>query len=225
MDFAFGEYVPNPDIIGLGDCDDRVLPIQKMLVGLGFPCPQNGQFDPETEKAVQMFQRSVGMTPSGTVDKKVLSVLKDRAATGGKKTEVKAETTVVSKRDDMLKVDPKEVKETRKKDVSPKVPLQTYVPPPKLVTAKENLVSSDDPGTATVVPGREKYNAPPLKLVEAPPAADVSAPPVTEIKVAAKPPAKKMSVAGMAVIVGAILLGGWLWDQRNKRGSPINDNV
>lgn len=87
VDLWWRELNFNPDIdkprsLRKGDKGDDVLKAQKILKELGFQLVPDGDFGPNTEKAVMLFQKREGLVVDGILGAKSLSVLNNERQHG-----------------------------------------------------------------------------------------------------------------------------------------------
>lgn len=73
---------PIPNIYKLGDEGLRIIELQKDLVRLGYEIDVDGDFGPQTKKAVRFFQRSHGLSVDGVVGPKTMGAI-DQAIESG----------------------------------------------------------------------------------------------------------------------------------------------
>lgn len=67
-------------LAGPAETTRRVRAVQLALTRAGHPVRNTGLMDQQTRRAIQLFQRSVGLTDTGLLDQRTVDKLKARAA-------------------------------------------------------------------------------------------------------------------------------------------------
>ncbi|QKV20310.1 N-acetylmuramidase domain-containing protein [Oricola thermophila] len=73
---------PGPAGLVRGDRGEAVRKLQRMLTAAGYPLAQDGQYGPETERAVRRFQADHGLDPSGSAGTRTMDELRRASRSG-----------------------------------------------------------------------------------------------------------------------------------------------